>query len=104
MLPPTFETARLLARLPVPSDAARIFASYATKPEVSRYMVWRPHVEISTTETFISECIAAAADGTRLPYVLTERDAPDVLIGMLEARPLAHKIDLGYVLMPSVWG
>lgn len=104
MLPATFETPRLLARLPVPDDAARIFASYVTKPEVSRYMVWRPHVELSTTEAFISECIAAADAGTRLPYVLSERSAPTVLVGMLEARPHAHKIDLGYVLTPSVWG
>jgi ribosomal-protein-alanine N-acetyltransferase len=104
MLPATFETPRLLARLPVPGDAAHIFASYASKPEVSRYMVWQPHIKLATTETFISECIAAASAGTRLPYVLSERSAPETLIGMLEARPLAHKIDLGYVLAPSVWG
>ena len=104
MLPANFETPRLLARLPVPGDAAQIFASYATKPEVSRYMVWKPHLELSTTEAFIAECIAAAAARTRLPYVLSERSAPEVLIGMLEARPLTYRIDLGYVLTPSVWG
>ena len=104
MLPATFETPRLLARLPVPGDAARIFASYATKPEVSRYMMWKPHLELSTTEAFISECIAAASAGTRLPYILSERSAPEAPIGMLEARPLAYKVDLGYVLTPSAWG
>ena len=104
MLPAMFETPRLLARLPVPSDAARIFASYATKPEVSRYMLWQPHLELSTTEAFISECIAAASAGTRLPYVLSERSEPEALIGTLEARPLGYKVDLGYVLTPSVWG
>ena len=104
MLPATFETPRLLARLPMQADAARIFASYATKPEVSRFMVWRPHVELSTTEAFISECIAAVSAGTRLPYVLSERGAPEAVIGMLEARPFSYKVDLGYVLTPSVWG
>jgi len=39
-----------------------------------------------------------------MPYVLSERHAPSAVIGMLEARPLAHKVDLGYVLSPSVWG
>jgi ribosomal-protein-alanine N-acetyltransferase len=104
LLPTTFETPRLLARLPVPADSARIFASYASKPEVSRYMVWRPHVELATSEAFVADCIAAAGAGTRWPYVLCERSAPDVVIGMLEARPVAHKIDLGYVLAPSAWG
>jgi ribosomal-protein-alanine N-acetyltransferase len=104
MLPATFETPRLVARLPVPGDASLVFASYATRPEVSRYMIWKPHLELATTEAFISECIAAATAGTRLPYVLAERHAPEALIGMLEARPQAHKVDLGYVLTPSVWG
>ena len=104
MLPTTFETPRLLARLPVKSDAPLIFAAYASKPEVSRYMVWRPHVELATTEHFIAECIAAAEAGVRMPYVLSERLTPGVPIGMLEARPLTYKVDLGYVLSPSVWG
>jgi len=104
MLPATFETARLLARLPVPADAPLIFAAYASNPAVSRYMLWRPHVDVSATEAFIAECLAAVEVGTRWPYVLSERQAPRAVIGMLEARPLGHKVDLGYVLSPSVWG
>jgi len=67
-------------------------------------MVWHPHTDVATTESFIAECIAAAKAGTRMPYVLSERDAPESVVGMLEARPFAHKVDLGYVLTPSVWG
>jgi RimJ/RimL family protein N-acetyltransferase len=104
MLPATFETPRLLARLPVPGDAALVFASYTTKPEVSRYMVWKPHLELATAEAFISECIVAAREGTRFPYVLSERGSPETPIGMLEARLHPFKIDLGYVLTPSAWG
>ncbi len=104
MLPATFETSRLLARLPVPRDATGIFSSYAGKPEVMRYMVWRPHVEPATTEAFVSECIAAAGAGIRMSYVLSRRSEPDVPIGMLEARTQDFKVDLGYVLAPSAWG
>lgn len=103
MLPAMFETTRLLARLPVRADAPLIFDAYASNPAVSRYMLWRPHVNVCTTEAFIFECIAAVEAGARFPYVLAERQAPEAVIGMLEARPLAHKVDLGYVLSPAVW-
>ena len=104
MLPTTFQTNRLVARLPVASDSAHLFAAYTSKAEVSRYMMWQPHTEVETTEVFVAECIAAASGGTRLPYVLARRDKPDLPIGMLEARPSGHKVDLGYVLAPEHWG
>lgn len=104
MLPRTFETARLVARLPVPDDAPLIFAAYASRPEVSRYMMWRPHQRVDETVAFIAACIAAAEQGTRWPYVLAERSAPQQPIGVLEARPQQHLVDLGYVLGPAHWG
>ena len=103
MLPRIFETERLVARLPTPSDAPALFEAYACKPEVSRYMLWRPHETVSITEAFVGECIAAAERGTRMPYVLAEQGKSE-LIGMLEARPLAHRVDFGYVLSPEYWG
>ena len=103
MLPRVFETDRLVARLPVPADAPVLFEAYTRKPEVSRYMLWLPHETVGTTEAFIEECIAASELGTRLPYVLSEQGKSEP-IGMLEARPLAHMIDLGYVLSPEYWG
>jgi RimJ/RimL family protein N-acetyltransferase len=104
MLPLSFQTARLTARLPVPSDGEHIFAAYASRPEVSRYMMWRPHADLATTVAFITDCMAAARAGTRFPYVLARSETSQVPIGMLEARPLGHKVDLGYVLAPDHWG
>ena len=51
----------------------------------------------------MAECMAAAERGTRFPYVLLERGGASP-IGMLEARPAGHKVDLGYVLAPESWG
>ena len=101
--PREFETERLVARLPVPSDAPALFEAYTRKPEVSRYLLWLPDETVSTTEAFLAECMAASERGTRLPYVLAERGKFE-LIGMLEARPHAHKVDFGYVLAPEYWG
>ena len=55
MLPQTFETERLLARLPAPADAKHLFSAYTSNPAVSRYMMWRPHTEVGTTEAFVLE-------------------------------------------------
>ena len=102
-LPPTFETERLGGRLPVPSDAAHLYAAYASNPLVSHYMVWRPHTDLSATEVFLADCIAAAQQGTRFPYVLVERGSTTP-IGMLEARHNGHTVDIGYVIAPQFWG
>lgn len=104
MLPDTLDTKRLLLRPPVPSDAAPIFESYARLPEVARYMMWRPHSRMATVEAFVEECIAAFRDGTRRPYVIALAAEPRSPIGMLEARPLGHLVELGYVLAPPFWG
>lgn len=104
MFPEHFSSERLFARLPQPSDAALLFAAYTSKPEVSRYMIWRPHGTVAETEQFISGCIAAVDQGTRFPYVITEASNRTQPIGMLEARPLKHQVDLGYVLAPEFWG
>lgn len=65
-------------------------------------MLWLPHETVTTTEAFVAECIAAAERGARLPYVLSEHGKCEP-IGMLEARPVAHKVDFGYVLSPEYW-
>lgn len=104
VLPPTFQTPRLLARLPLMDDAPLLFDAYTRKPDVSKYMMWRPHAEVRETQTFIEGCIAAVEEGTRFPYVLSLREVSPRPIGMLEARPLAHHVDLGYVLAPEHWG
>ena len=104
MLTSSFQTARLVARIPMPSDSAYLFAAYTGKPEVSRYMMWRPHCDVLETEAFVAGCIAAVQSATRFPYVLAEQTMPELPIGMLEARPSGHKVDLGYVLAPQYWG
>jgi len=104
MLPAELETDRLLLRIPLPVDAREIFAGYAQVAEVSRYTMWRPHADLSVTEAFVAQCIAAFKNGSRFPYVLTRQGESRAAIGMLEARPAGHKVDIGYVLAPSYWG
>jgi RimJ/RimL family protein N-acetyltransferase len=101
-LPRKLETARLILREPRLSDASAIFEGYTQDAEVAKYLVWRPHQAISETNAFLADCVDGWDARTRPPYVLTLA-AEDTAIGMLEARPRAHLVDVGYVLARRYW-
>jgi RimJ/RimL family protein N-acetyltransferase len=69
-----------------------------------QYLPWRPHTSVADTEQFIAGCVRDWANGSKLAYVLTLRDTPDCAIGMLEARPRSHLMDIGYMLGRAHWG
>jgi RimJ/RimL family protein N-acetyltransferase len=103
LLPERIETGRLVLRRPVDADAEAIFGAYAQDPLVCRFMVWKPHASVDETHAFISSCISAWEEASRLAYVLTEAGSSSG-IGMVEARPQGFTVDLGYVLAPAHWG
>ena len=100
--PRSFRTERLLVRKPDDADAPDIFA-YATDPEVSRFLPWTPHRNIEETRGFLKRCHEVWKDATAYPYVIRHH-AAEAVIGMLEFRPQAHKVELGYVLSRPYWG
>ena len=59
MVPVLLTTARLRLRVPSLADAQAIFAGYATDPEVTRYLAWRPHPSLATTLAFLQRTIVA---------------------------------------------
>jgi len=103
-LPERFDTERLILREPREADARAIFAAYTQDPVVAHYMIWRPHTAPAETEAFIAECRRSWSAGLRRPYVLALAENEAQPIGMLEARPMAHIVDIGYVLARHYWG
>ena len=96
-LPEHIDTARLHLRPPMLQDADAIFAAYCQDPEVCRYMMWTPHASVDDTRQFIDWCIGAWAGDAIFPYMLVRRDGAQV-IGMLDARLHAQRLNIGYVL------
>ena len=101
--PETFETARLILRPPTLDDAEEIYNKYAQDPEVTRYMVWRPHECIEMTKDFLGRCIKCWKDGTAFPWVMTLK-SDKTLLGMIEMRLVGYKADLGYGIARQYWG
>jgi RimJ/RimL family protein N-acetyltransferase len=101
--PETLETERLFLRPPVLDDAEASFQRYARDPEVTRYLMWRPHENVAVTQTFLRRCIQCWKDGTAFPWVVLRRQ-DDELAGMLELRIDRFRADLGYVIARAYWG
>ena len=54
-------TSRLILRPPELSDAEAIFTGYGQDPDVTRYLIWRPHQSIADTEAFQAAVEAAVS-------------------------------------------
>jgi ribosomal-protein-alanine N-acetyltransferase len=102
-LPTQFTTARLTLRQPELADAPALFTAYAQDPEVTRFLVWRPHPDLATTQTYIERCLSGWKANTEYCYAITER-ANATLLGMISLRVRDWSASLGYVLARSAWG
>jgi len=103
-LPDQLRTPRLVLREPRECEAPRLFDAYTHDPEVTRFLIWRPHATVADTETFIAGCIRDWRGDVRRPYVVALHEDSDRPIGMLEARVHLHTIDIGYALARKHWG
>lgn len=100
--PSTWETKRLTLQ-PANRTAAPIaFETYAANPDVSRYMIWRPHRSVAETEQFFRRCEEDWQTGVGYPWTLWLK-ADGSFAGMLSARVKEHAVDIGYVLVPRLW-
>jgi [ribosomal protein S5]-alanine N-acetyltransferase len=104
MQPPImFTTRRLLLRQPQLDDALPIFTTYAQDPDVTRYLVWRPHTSVANTEAFLECCLRGWQHGTEYTYVITDAQSHH-LFGMVSLRLSGFAASLGYVLARHAWG
>jgi RimJ/RimL family protein N-acetyltransferase len=102
--PETLVGRRVCLRRARVSDAAAILGEYAQDPEVTRYLVWRPHESLATTEEFLRGCVARWEAGTEFTWALTLTGGDDRAVGMVACRVRGHAADLGYVLSRRLWG
>jgi len=102
--PEIFETARLSARPPRVEDAPAALASYASDPEVTRYLTWKPHKQVDS----LAEFFGARADdwdkgNPHFTWLLRLRE-DDTLVGIIGLIPKDGKAVFGYALGKNFWG
>jgi len=103
--PPLLTSERTLMRGWELRDAESVF-TYASDPEVTRYMFWDRHRTVADAHSFLT-MVAGEYEREELGYALCLRSAPDVAIGGLGVfwRGKQHKVmELGYVMAREHWG
>ena len=98
----SFTTEQLVLRRAQLTDAAAIFSEYAQDVEVTKYLIWRPHQQITETIEFLTGCLARWESGEEWSWVITPK-GNDRAIGMVSCRMRGHAVDLGYVLARPYW-
>ena len=101
-LPRAITTSRLKLRSPVLEDAAAVFEQYAQDEEVTKYMTWRSHSDIKTTQKYLKECLNDIAAETAWYWTILPKQENEA-IGMIRLQCQNHRAELGYVLARSYW-
>ncbi|HJT80493.1 MAG TPA: GNAT family N-acetyltransferase [Chthoniobacterales bacterium] len=100
--PEQIRTARLLLRKARREDAPLMFAAYAQDPEVTRYLLWRPHADVSESYAAIDRFLAAWDAQSEFVWLIF-KDRTE-LIGSIAARKQEDAFNLGYLLARPFWG
>jgi len=102
--PETFFTSRLLGRKPRVSDAAAVFAAYASDPQVTRFLTWAPYTEVEPLAQFLQLRVNDwEQDKGVYGYLLCLRERDDP-IGSIGIHITGDKAVFGYVLGRAYWG
>jgi [ribosomal protein S5]-alanine N-acetyltransferase len=91
---------RVTLRAPTLDDAGLLFERMASDPEVSRYMSWRPHRDVSETRRVITEIFNVGGETT---WIIELRDGGGPIGVCGWRRPQPHIIDFGYYLGRRWW-
>ena len=83
-------------------DAEAIFEGYAQDNQVTRHLIWKPHVDIEETKRFLVECVAGWMGASNFPWAITLKENGE-LIGMIGLRVDGFKAEVGYALARPYW-
>jgi ribosomal-protein-alanine N-acetyltransferase len=100
---PIINTERLELRRLKYEDADEIFYTYASKPEVTKFMAWPTHVRLADTRSFLDYAVHAWDDGRDYSFSI-RIPASNRLIGSFGLMNDAGKVQFGYALSPNYWG
>jgi len=101
-LPDHIVTERLSLRRLRYEDAEEIFYTYASKPEVTRFVSWPTHQTLRDTNAFLRYAINAWDSGTDYTFAVRLKES-NRLIGRIGVINENGKLQFGYVFSSTQW-
>ncbi len=97
-------TERLNLRRIREEDAVPMFETWASDPEVTRYLTWDPHRDVSETKEIIGRWLGEYADPTTYRYAMENRKTGE-LMGVIDVVGYHHGNPvIGYCSGKRFWG
>lgn len=102
---PELETPRLLLRRMKVADSADMY-DYAHRPEVTRYLLWRPHADITYTRRYLEYLGGRYRIGAHYEWAVVHKDTGRMIgtCGFARVDTANNCAELGYVLHPDFHG
>ena len=102
---PTLRTQRTTLRRMHPIDAEDMF-DYARRKEVTEYLLWSPHPNISYTRDYLRYIDGRYALGDFYDWAIIDRESRRMIgtCGFTRINTENNSGEIGYVLHPDFWG
>ena len=96
-------TKRLLLRQPELDHAPLIFEAFASDPEVTRFLRWRPHESVAESVANMELRLDRLRTGAECSWIPVLRQSGAV-VGSVSFWPGGAEAELGFCWARSVWG
>jgi len=103
---PTMETPRLILRKLRREDTSLFFSRLASSEEVTKYMLWIPHEDLSESAASIEKVLKRYETGESCRFCIALKES-DELIGIIDLLRLdedAKSCSFAYMLGADFWG
>jgi len=101
---PVLESERLIYKKIVPENTYDMY-EYSKQEEVTRYLLWTPHISVTQTERYINLLQKKYANGSFWDFGLTSKEDGKFIgtCGITSIDDDTNTLEIGYVLAPNYW-
>lgn len=100
------ETERLILRRFVQEDAAKMYANWASDPEVTRYLTWPPHASAEVTGQLLAHWISEYEKPDSYNWVLELKETGEIIgnLSVVRINEAIREATLGWCMSRRFWG